>query len=113
MFAEGDVVRGEIEACLDMVRDAKVSDWRKLIDARTACFVLDSSSVSELGVRLRSADRMRAMGPLAFVVPEIGTPELMQLLGFLAAARRSMRVFDRLEPAQKWIRKVGAFAEVS
>ena len=113
MVAEGCVVRGEIEACLDMVRAAKVSQWRKLVDARTACFVLDSQIVSELGVRLRSADRLRAMGPLAFVVPEIGTPELMQLLGFLAAAKRPMRVFDRLGPAQKWILKVNAFAEVS
>ncbi len=113
VFAEGNVVRGEIEACLDVVRTAKVSEWRKLIDARTARFVLDSQIVSELGVRLRSADEARVMGPLAFVVPEVETPELMRLLGFLAAAKRPMRVFDRLEPARKWIMKVGSFAKVS
>ena len=112
MFAEGEVVRGEIEACLDMFHAAKVSEWRKLINARTACFVLDPQIVSELGVRLRDADRLRVMGPMAFVVPETGTPELMQLLGFLAAAKRRMRVFDRLEPAQKWILKVDTFAEL-
>lgn len=113
VLAEGDVVRGEIEAYLDMVRAAKVSEWRKLIDSRTARFVLDPQTVGELGVRLRSADLAREMGPLAFVVPEFETPELIRLLGFLAAARRPMRVFDRLEPAQKWILKVGSFAKVS
>lgn len=92
MLAEGDVVRGEIEACLDMVRTANVSEWRKLIDSRAARFVLDPQIVGELGVRLRSADRARAMGPLAFVLPELETPDLMRLLGFLAAARRPMRL---------------------
>lgn len=113
MIAEDKVVRGEIEAYLDMARAAKVSGWRKLVDARTARFVLDPQTVSELGVRLRSVDAARAIGPLAFVVPEAETPELMRLLGFLAAARRPMRVFDRLEPAHRWIMKVGIDSKVS
>jgi hypothetical protein len=71
------------------------------------------TAISAQAVRLRSADRLHAMGPLAFVVREIGTPELMQLLGSLSSAKRPMRVFDRLEPAQKWILKVNAFAGVS
>ena len=103
IVAEGDVVRSDIEAYLSVVVDANISAWRKLIDARTARLALTNEDVNSLGARLRAADAVRTIGPLAFVVPAVETPELRRLLGFLAAAKRPMRIFEEFEPARKWI----------
>lgn len=106
VVAEGDVVRSDVEAYLSMVTGADISSWRKLIDARAARLALTILDVNLLGVRVRAADAVRAIGPLAFVTPEAETPELGRLLGFLAAAKRPMRIFHELEPARKWITKI-------
>jgi hypothetical protein len=105
VVAEGDVVRSDIEAYLSMVVAADISAWRKLIDARTARLALSDVDVNTLGVRVRAADAVRSIGPLAFVTPEVETAELRRLLGFLAAAKRQMRIFQEFEPARKWILK--------
>ena len=107
VVAEGDVVLSDVEAYLEMVSAANLSDWRKLIDARTARPAFTVPDVNILGVRVRAADAVRPIGPLAFVTPEAVTPELSRLLGFLAAAKRPMRIFHQLAPARRWIMKVG------
>lgn len=108
VIAEGDVVKGDVEAFLDLLIGANLAAWSKLIDARAARFVFTSQEVNEIGVRLRAAHAEHSIGPLAFVMPEAKTPEVMRLLGFLAAAERPMRVFQEFAPAQKWIHKAGS-----
>ena len=106
VVAEGDVGKADVEAYLAMVAGANLAPWRKLLDARNACPILTLQDVNDLGVRIRAAASAGQVGPLAFVVPETETLELLRLLGFLAAARRPMRVFRTIGPARKWIAKV-------
>lgn len=106
VVAEGDVTRSDVDAYLALVDGANIAGWRKLFDARTARPVFTFQDVNELGVRFRAADAVRVVGPLAFVMPEIQSPELMRLLGFLAAAKRPMRLFHEIAPARRWIMKV-------
>lgn len=103
VVADGDVGRSDVEAYLAMVDRMNIAGWRKLFDARTARPVFTFQDVNEIGARFREADAVRVVGPLAFVMPETSSPELMRLLGFLAAAKRPMRLFNELAPAQKWI----------
>ena len=106
VVCEGDVDRSDVEAYLAMVNGANIVDWRKLFDARTARPTFTVEDVNEIGVRIRTADAVRTVGPLAFVMPQAPSPELMRLLGFLAAAKRPMRIFNELAPARKWIMTV-------
>lgn len=108
VVADGDVGRGDLQTYFEMVSGANIVGWRKLFDARAARLVFTSQDVNELGVWLRAADAVQMVGALAFVMPEIETPELMRLLGFLAAAKRPMRIFHQRAPAQKWIMSVGS-----
>lgn len=111
VIAEGDVTYGDVESYLAMVNRADIVHWRKLFDARAGRPVFSLQNVNDLGVRIRTADAVRVVGPLAFVMPEIETPELGRLLGFLAAAKRPMRLFHQLAPARKWIMTVALPAE--
>lgn len=111
LVAEGNVIRRDVETYLATISGAKVSEWRKLIDARKARFLLDTEDVNAIGTILRAADASRVIGPLAFVMPQSQTPELMRLLGFLAAAKRQMRIFRTLAPAQKWIMTIDPSGE--
>lgn len=105
VVAEGDVTRADIEAYLAMVVDAGLVEWRKLFDARNVRSAFTIEEVEGIGVRIREAAAVGAVGPIAFVVPELETPALRRLLGFLAAARRPMRLFRKIEPARRWIMK--------
>lgn len=106
VVADGDVGRSDVEAYFAMIDGANIMEWRKLFDARTARPVFTSQDVNELGVRIRAAAATRVVGPLAFVMPQTRPPELMRLLGFFAAAKRPMRLFNELAPALKWITTV-------
>lgn len=103
VVADGDVSRSDVDAYLAMSKGADVIGWRKLIDARASRSFLTRQDVNEVGVHIRSVDSARDVGPLAFVMPKAESPELARLLGFLAAAKRPMRVFNELAPARKWI----------
>lgn len=61
--------------------------------------------------RAFAADAGQVLGPVTFVRPTEITPELSRLLGFLAAAKRPMRLFQKLEPARKWILAVKLSAD--
>lgn len=105
VVAEGDVTRSDVEAYLDMVIGANIVHWRRLFDARNGRAIFTDQDVNELGVRIREAAAIQVVGPMAFVLPEIETPELMRFLGFLAAAKRPMKLFREIEPARRWIMK--------
>ncbi len=106
VVAEGDVGKADVEAYLAMVDGANLLEWRTLFDARRCRPVLAQQDVNDLGVRIRAAAVAREVGPFAFVIPEMETPELLRLLGFFAAAKRPMRVFQEIAPARKWIATV-------
>jgi hypothetical protein len=108
VVAEGDVGRADVEGFLAMATGADLLHWRKLFDARTAQSGLTLPEATELGVRIRAAHEVRTVGPLALVMPPTASAELMRLLGFLAAARRPMRIFRQLEPARKWVLKASS-----
>lgn len=103
VVAEDDVSRSDVEAYLGLVTGANIVEWRKLFDAQKGRLTFTLQDVNEVGARIRAADAGRVVGPLAFVMPAIETPELMRFLGFLAAAKRPMRVFHEIAPARAWI----------
>lgn len=105
IVAEGDVTKADIEAYLAMVRGAGVVEWRKLFDARKGRDAFTAEEVESIGVRIRDAAATATVGPIAFVMPEVETPSLRRFLGFLAAARRPMKLFREIEPARRWIMK--------
>lgn len=105
VVADGDVTKADIEAYLAMVMGAGVVEWRKLFDARKGRGAFTDEEVEGIGVRIREAANRQAVGPIAFVMPERETPALRRFLGFLAAARRPMRLFREIEPARRWIMK--------
>jgi hypothetical protein len=106
VIAEGDVGKTDMEAYFALIVGANAVEWRKLFDARNGRMALSDPEVNELGVRIRCASATREVGPLAFVMPAIQTPELLRLLGFLAAAKRPMKVFHEIGPARKWIARL-------
>lgn len=106
VVAEGDVTRSDVEAYIAMSSGANVLEWRKLFDARKGRAIFTDQDVNALGARIREGAAVRVVGPLAFVMPEVETPQLMRFLGFLAAAKRPMRLFHEIAPARRWIMKV-------
>lgn len=112
IVAERDVTRSDVEGFLNFIRGADIGGWPKLIDARDAHLALTITEVNEVGVRLRTGHASRTVGPLAVVMPAEESPELARLLGFLAAAKRPMRLFQDYGRARKWIAQpVNRFAQ--
>ena len=108
VVVEGDVGRPDVEGFLAMASGADLLHWRKLFDARTTRAGLTLQEAIEVGVRIRAAHEVRTVGPLALVMPSTESTEFGRLLGFLAAARRPMRIFRQLEPARKWVLKAAS-----
>ena len=75
VVAEGDVTRSDVEAYIAMSSGANVLEWRKLFDARKGRAIFTEEDVNALGVRIREGAAVRVVGPLAFVLPEIETPQ--------------------------------------
>jgi hypothetical protein len=105
MSAEGEVTRADVEAYLSEIERAKAMGWRKLLDLRGARLALGADDIEAIGVRLREADAAGEVGPLAVVLPDVDPEGIMRMLGFLAAAKRPMRIFQAIEPARRWIRR--------
>jgi hypothetical protein len=104
--AEGEITRADIEAYLSAVERAKAVGWRKLLDLRQVRVGLTEEDVLAIGLRFRQADAAGDVGALAVVLP-ISEPErAMRLLGFLAAAKRPMRLFKTIAPARRWIKSI-------
>ena len=105
MSAEGEVTRADIEAYLSAIARANAVGWRKLADFRKARMGLTEDDVLAIGLIFRQADAAGDVGALAVVMPASGpdAERAMRLLGFLAAAKRPMRIFKAIAPARRWI----------
>lgn len=101
---EGDVTRTDIDAYLSEIERSNAISWHKLVDLRTARIALTDDDILTIGLRFREADASGDVGALAVVMPRSEPERLMRLLGFLAAAKRPMRLFKTIAPAQRWIK---------
>lgn len=104
--AEGDVTRVDIEAYLSAVESSNAVGWRKLVDLRNARMALTEDDVLAIGLIFREADASGDVGALAVVLPTSEPERAMRLLGFLAAAKRPMRLFKAIAPARRWIKSI-------
>jgi len=102
--AEGDVTRADIETYLSEIERSNAIDWRKLVDLREARMVLTEDDVLAIGLIFRQADASGDVGALAVVLPTSEPERAMRLLGFLAAAKRPMRLFKTIAPARRWVK---------
>ena len=72
----------------------------------TADTKMPPDEILALGVRMRAAHTEdRTLGALAAVVPDDKIELVSRVLGMLAAAKRPMRVFSTLAPAQEWLQR--------
>jgi hypothetical protein len=106
--AEGEVTRADVEAYLSEVDRLNARSWRKLVDLRNAQGVLTDEDVTLIGWTFREAAKSSDVGPLAVVMPSSEPERVLRLLGFLAAAKRPMRLFKTMAPAQRWIESMRA-----
>lgn len=100
---DGELGRADFESYFQMVSGANIVSWRQLIDAGAAQPTISFDDVNLLGAVIRSAHTVQVAGPLAFVTPEIESEMLNRLLGFLAAAKRPMRIFYDPKKARRWL----------
>jgi hypothetical protein len=106
VVAEGEVTRAEIDAFLDVMDGADCHNYRKLIDSSAGTTRMPPEDMLALGVRMRAAHTAeRALGALAVVVPDDKVELVGRVLGMLAAAKRPMRVFSAISPAEDWIQR--------
>ena len=106
--AEGDVTRADADAYIDAMEQAGAVSYRKLFDGRLGTSVMDGEEMLAVAVRLRSYHD-RPMGGLAVVVPDDSArvEAVARILGILASAKRPMKLFHSLAPAQRWIASLG------
>jgi hypothetical protein len=106
VVADGDVTRAEVDAFLDVLDGVEGFSYRKLFDGTTGDTKMPPEELLALGVRMRAAHTEdRTFGALAAVVPDDKVELVSRILGMLAAAKRPMRVFSTLPPAQEWIER--------
>ena len=100
--AEGDVTRAEFDTFLEAMDRENAMAYCKLFDGTAGATSMGIYDILATCVQIRAYHR-HPVGPLAVVVP----PEMPQLvprvLGVLATARRPMKLFQSLKPAQRWI----------
>jgi len=101
--ADGDLTRGDLMAYFDAVTGAEAWKWRKLFDARRCTPAMSPEDLMAIGVRIRAQHARGMTGPIAIVLPETDNEIFTRLLGFIATAKRPMRVFRTLDPARQWI----------
>jgi hypothetical protein len=100
--AAGDVTRAEVEAFLDAIERENATAYCKLFDGAAGRSHMVTDDVLAICVRIRDSHR-NPVGPLAIVVPPEMPPLVPRVLGVLAAAKRPMRIFHSLKPAQRWL----------
>jgi hypothetical protein len=114
--ADGPVTRAEIDALLDAVTGAKALAYAKLVDATAGKFALSAIDVMALGVRVRSL-HAGPVGAAAIVLPgdlprhdePQDAPTLVaRLIGFLASAKRPLRLFKTVAGARRWLESLAA-----
>ncbi|MFZ5784101.1 MAG: hypothetical protein ACOY4R_28235 [Pseudomonadota bacterium] len=107
IVADGSVTRQDVERCLDAVKGANASGYRKLLDCRNLIMAIDEHEVLALGGLIRERHAAR-MGPMAVVLPREPSERLGRLLGIFAMADRPMRLFESPLTARRWLDKVSA-----
>lgn len=100
--AEGDVTRAEFEEYLEAMDREQAMNYRKLFDGTDGAPSMDTYDLLAICVRVRSYHR-NPVGPLAIVLTGEHSHLVLRVLGALAAAKRPMRIFHSLKPAQRWI----------
>lgn len=101
--ADGDVTRAQFEAFLDAMEQEMAMAYCKLFDGAAGATRMPTDDLLAICVRIRDSHR-NPVGPLAVVVPpEMPHQSMPRVLGVLAAAKRPMRIFHSLKPAQRWI----------
>ena len=103
VVAEGDVAPAEINACLDMLDDTGFHSWRKLFDAVNGYSSMGAENALAIAARIRDSHHRFEIGPLAIVAQAEKVEMFQRVVGALAAADRSLRVFDDVEVARAWI----------
>jgi hypothetical protein len=110
--AEGDVTRAEFEAFLDAIERENAMAYCKLFDGAAGGTRMGTDDLLAICVRIRDSHR-NPVGPLAIVVPPEMPHLVPRLLGVLAAAKRPMRIFHSLKPAQRWFDSLDCTAGAS
>lgn len=106
VVADGDVTRAEFDSFLDALEGVEGYSYRKLFDGSAGDTKMPPEEILAIGIRMRAAHTEdRTFGALAAVVPDDKIDLVSRVLGMLAAAKRPMRVFSSLEPAQEWIQR--------
>ncbi|MGD9882876.1 MAG: hypothetical protein AB7F22_15380 [Reyranella sp.] len=102
VIAEGDVTRADIDAYLDAVASEGALAYPKVFDGSAGDTSMDAHELLGIAVRIRSYHD-RPVGPLAIVLREDKSHLVLRVLGALAAARRPLKIFSSLKPAERWI----------
>lgn len=102
--AEGKVVLGDIEDCLDAIVVGEAFAYAKLFDARGVAFTAFEGDVMQVGARLRAyATADFKGGPVAFVTDGVEATDYIRRYLNLAGGERPARIFAALAPARKWL----------
>lgn len=105
VVAESDVTPAEFESYLDVIDQAGLHTYRKLLDGIDADTSMGPEHILAMGVRMRTSHQVQPVGPLAVAVAEDKVAMFSRVLGMLAAATRPMRVFHEAGPTRDWILK--------
>jgi hypothetical protein len=103
IIAEGTVTRADVEECLDAVVGAKALGYRKLVDCTAGVLAMKAEEILGIVVRVRKLHQSAVIGAAALVLPKQSLEPISRLLGALAAANRSLRLFKSRSQAEQWI----------
>jgi len=100
---EGDVTFADAMALLGALAGAKALSYRKLFDGRAVQSSMSGDELLSVCFRIRAYHEQGPVGALAIVCTPEQTLEFARLLGALAAADRSIKLFPSLRQAQTWL----------
>lgn len=102
LIAEGSVTFSDLEKYLAAVEGAGALSYRKFIDATAGTFEIAVPELMAVGARIREAHKV-AVGPVAILLSERQSESAARLFGFMAVAKRPMRIFKKKSAARQWI----------
>ncbi|MFO1084946.1 MAG: hypothetical protein U1E21_10300 [Reyranellaceae bacterium] len=100
--ADGDVTRRDLEEYLEAMDRENAMAYCKLFDGLNGDTHMDAYDLLAICVRIRAYHR-NPVGPLAIVMTAEKYHLVLRILGALAAAKRPMKIFYSLKPAQRWL----------
>lgn len=104
--AEGEFTARELHDYLVVIVGANAWSYRQLIDFSQSATALTLDEATELGAHIRMHHAQPDAGPLAVVLPRQQSAPIARVLGIMAVAQRPMRLFDKYEPAAKWLHDI-------